>query len=293
MNYNSRIFTNLLRSVSSKGRGLAKCNCELYPTWNSNKALYNTDDIVVHNNEVFIAASSEGCESDDIPGESVHWLNVCTCPDEITPTPTPTPSLEITPTPTDFNICPVYTTPTPELCLCNDYEVWSNKKYDSFTRVVWKKSVWEAFEWEGTDAKDEPGNSIHWKFICECDEIPTPTPSFNCCDETSDKFNVGPTISAINTDAKISVGKFIYSGELCISYKVDENSRDLLYPVVLKLPDGNNIGSVLFYGNVVGDSYIYLSIVDSIFAEQNGYFNYDNICFYGKIEGGYCNLTKI
>ena len=41
------------------------CDCSLYETWDSNVALYNTDDIVIHENNIYIS-KHEGCESDDI-----------------------------------------------------------------------------------------------------------------------------------------------------------------------------------------------------------------------------------
>ena len=51
-----RLFNNLLRSLASKGRGLAVCDCSLHSEWDANQLLYNTDEVVVYNDNVYIAA---------------------------------------------------------------------------------------------------------------------------------------------------------------------------------------------------------------------------------------------
>ena len=179
--------------------------------------------------------------------------------------------------------------------------MWAGIKYDSFTMVSWNGSVWEAYEWEGTDANDEPGKSIHWKHICDC--ITTPTPTFVntptptkivCCDDSSAKYEVGSEKDTfIDTDVGITINKFIYQGEICIPTPTLDYCNDLITPVTIISPNNKNIGTIIFYGGVNSESDIYLNITDSSFAEKNGYKNYDNKCLHGKILDGKCKLEKI
>ena len=299
-----RLFNNLFRSLASKGRGLAVCDCELHPTWDPEQPLYNTDDVVIHEDNVYIAASSEGCEADDIPGESVHWIHVCKCPEIPTPTPTPTPDVDYTPTPTPSDDCPTTPTPSEERCICSNYPTWAGIKYESFTLVNWKGSVWEAYEWEGTDANDEPGKSIHWKHICDCELTPTPTPTpkitpspseIDCCGDNSLQYEVGNDMETfIDVETGVTINKFVYRGTVCIPPSTLDYCDKLITPVVIISPEGKNIGTIIFYGGVNSDSVIYLSIEDSSFAKQNGYKTYNNICLYGnQIIDGTCKMKEI
>ena len=289
------LFANLFRSLSSKGRGLAVCDCELHPIWDSSKPLYNTDDVVIHEENVYIAASTEGCEPDDIPGQSVHWIHVCNCPPDITPTPTPTPEPVLpTPTPTPtIDDCPTPTPTLDDVCRCSDYVTWEMKQYASFEIVSWKGSLWEAFEWEGTDANDEPGKSIHWRHICDCVTTPTPT-EIICCGNDSTEYDVGPdSDTQVLVDVGVTINKFVYTGTLCIPASTLDYCSNLITPVTVISPENKNIGTIIFYGGVNNDSIIYLSIEDSSFAEQNEYATYNNVCLYGKIIDGTCTLTEI
>jgi hypothetical protein len=273
----------------------------LHPIWDETQPLYNTDDVVLYEDNIYIAASSEGCEADDIPGKSVHWLHVCSCPLEPTPTPTPTPEITPTPTPTPVEDCPPTPTPSDMGCVCSNYPVWSGVKYDSFALVSWNGAVWEAYEWEGTDENDEPGKSIHWKHICDCEPTPTPTPDvtptpskIECCSDESVQFKVGNDVETyVDVSSGLTLNKFVYTGSICIPPATLDYCSNVITPVTIKSPENKNIGTIIFYGGVNNESVIYLSIDESKFAEQYGYENYNTECLYGHIRDGVCKLIKI
>ena len=156
--------------------------------------------------------------------------------------------------------------------------------------------MWESFEWEGTDANDEPGKSIHWRKICDCESTPTPTPTptpFVCCGQDSIKFEVGHNVSTqIDTSLGVTVNKFIYNGELCIPVPNNDYCNELITPVTVISPENKNIGTILFYGGVNTDLPIYLSINDSTFAKDNSFSVYDK-CFIGYIVDNKCKLRKL
>ena len=188
------------------------------------------------------------------------------------------------------------------MCRCQDYPSWQMIKYDSFELVSWQGSVWEAFEWEGTDANDEPGKSIHWRKICDCEITPTPTPNTTptpttkpkCCGEDSIEFVVGSEIDTnVQVDIGVTINKFVHTGKICIPSPTLDFCNNLLTPVVLVSPNNENLGTIIFYGGVINDSLIYLSIEDSNFAKSNGYEDYTGICLYGRIRSGVCNLKEI
>jgi hypothetical protein len=80
------------------------------------------------------------------------------------------------------------------VCDLTRYDAWTPKKYIANELVAWNGKVWSAMEWEGTDANDEPGVSIHWKVFCiEGQGIVSPTPQPTEASPTPQPTEESPT----------------------------------------------------------------------------------------------------
>lgn len=140
----------------------------------SNFNLYKDGDVVVHNGNLW-SAYGDINDADDEPSKSIHWEFLCSCErdefycPEYTPTPTPTPTPSPTPTPTP--------TPTPEevICWCDEHPQWIPRNYDWKSVVSYEGYIYQAHDYQGTEAADVPGVSNHWFQLCRCLEQCYPT----------------------------------------------------------------------------------------------------------------------
>ena len=136
----------------------------------SNLNLYRDGDVVVHNGNLW-AAYGDINDMDDEPSKSIHWEFLCSCDRDKfrieTPTPTPTPTL----TPTATNT----PTPTPTyedvVCWCDEYAPWHARNYEWKSIVSHDGFLYQAHDYQGTEAMDVPGESHHWFQLCKCIEL--------------------------------------------------------------------------------------------------------------------------
>jgi len=132
--------------------------------------LYKDGDVVVHMGNLW-AAYGDINDADDEPSKSIHWEFLCSCERDMyrmeTPTPTPSPTFTPTPTPTPSP------TPTFEdiVCWCDEYAPWFPRAYKWKSIVSYNGYLYQAHDYQGTEAMDEPGKSHHWFQMCRCIEL--------------------------------------------------------------------------------------------------------------------------
>ena len=112
---------------------------------------YLNNTLICHNDKLYRATAPNGADAADEPGVSIHWEyvrdQIC-----VTPTPTPTPTDGPTPTPT----------PTPTAKMSG---MWEPRAYAYKEQVCHNNILWQVEPNHGTEPDDEPGSSVHWKYI--------------------------------------------------------------------------------------------------------------------------------
>jgi hypothetical protein len=142
-------FRKTSMALASKSSRLhVVCECDRYEEWTGK--FYDTEEVVVYQDEIYLSWGTEGAEPDDVPGESVHWEFICNCNE---PTPTPT-------------------------CVEGAHEGWVPQNYAPNVTVWWDGSAWMSGN-SGAATSDIPSSSDSWTDMCG---VPTPTPTIiGCC----------------------------------------------------------------------------------------------------------------
>ena len=118
-----------------------------------------------------VNAVVETCTPTPTPSPTDRTVEYDLCFTTPTPTPTPTPTYVAD----EFDLCVLTPTPTPTP---TDWYrgVWFMQHYEHNNIVCHADALWQVLSPEGTDPDDEPGVSIHWRYI-EPFICPTPTPT--------------------------------------------------------------------------------------------------------------------
>lgn len=202
--------------------------------------------------------------------EKIFFNKKCAPPD---PTPTPTPTKTPTPTPT----------PTPVLETdCGEHEddrTWTilNSNFTGYGSNCITEAVWENMQSNAWKINILPG---------DCGEV-------ICCTDDMNSYEVGPNKNTIvDGENQITVGRQLYDGLLCVDSGRGDIEQLVINEVTLFVSETRPIGTIIFTGHVNSDPTIYLSIMDSAHAEDNGYPNYNGVCMRGTIVNGECRLKE-
>ena len=79
---------------------------------------------------------------------------------------------------------------------------------------------------------------------------------------------------------------------MCVDSGRGDIEQLVINEVTLFVSETRPIGTIIFTGHVNSDPTIYLSIMDSAHAEDNGYPNYNGVCMKGTIKNGECRLKE-